>query len=507
MRVRTFALWATLGVACSAAGAMLLPAPSARADRPATWRVDPTPDPDTSVTSHFVDGKTLLLDGRVGHATIARDSRGGNAGTFVLATITGADLAPDQHLAPPPVHLAIVVDRSGSMAGPKMNNAVAAAVGAVERMHDGDRATVVSFDTTARVLVPPTVLDASTRPTVEASIRAMRVGGDTCISCALATATAELDAAPGARDEVKRILLISDGEATTGVRDVTGLRAMAARARDRGIGVSTIGVDLAFDQRVMAAIAQESNGRHWFVPDAAALTQVFEEELGTLESAVASEAELAIEPASGVVIDDVLDRSFRREGGRVLVPLGTFDAREEKTVLMRVHVPADVDGAEPVARLALAYRDVLKRDEGHCAGTLAVDVRSDGSAQRELDPFVLARVERSRTARALTDANELFEKGRGDDARATLTRRQKELSSAGPLAVAAATAMPQPSRGFARPVDKDIGEQQAALSQAQSGFAPSASANGAPGQAPAASAPAAKSAVRHNQANATDLAF
>ena len=506
MRVRTFALWAALGVACPSAGAMLLPTPSAKGASQGSWRSDPQPDPDTS-SAHFVDGKTLLLDGRLGHATVSRDSRGGTAGTFVLATVTGADLASDQRLAPPPVHLAIVVDRSGSMAGLKMSNAVAAAVGAVERMHDGDRATVVSFDTTARVLVPPTVLDAGSRPSVESAIRAMRAGGDTCISCALSTATAELDASPGPRDEVKRILLISDGEATTGVRDVSGLRALAARARDRGIGVSTIGVDLAFDQRVMAGIAQEANGRHWFVPDASALTQVFEEELGTLHTAVASEAELAIEPAAGVVIDDVLDRSFRREAGRVLVPLGTFDAREEKTVLLHVHVPADADGTQPVARLALAYRDVLKRDEGRCAGTLALDVRSDGSAQRELDPFVAARVERSRTARALTDANELFEKGRGDDARAALARRQRELASAGPAAVAAATAMPAPARGFARPVDKDISDQTAALEQAQSGFAAGASANGAPGQPPAASTPAAKSAVRHNQANASDLAF
>jgi len=493
---------------------MLLPAPSARGDSPGGWRVDPSSGTDATAAldrgsapdspSHFVDGKTLLLDGRLGHASIPRDSRGGTAGTFVLATVTGGDLAPGEHIAPPPIHLALVVDRSGSMAGPKMSNAIAAAVGAVERMRDGDRATVVSFDTTARVLLPPTTLDASSRPSVESAIRAMRVGGDTCISCALATATAELDASPGPRDEVKRILLISDGEATTGVRDVTGLRALAARARDRGIGVSTIGVDLAFDQRVMGAIAQESNGRHWFVPDASALTQVFEEELGTLETAVASQAELAIEPAAGVVIDDVLDRSFRRDAGRVLVPLGTFDAREEKTVLLRVHVPADSNGTQPVARLALAYRDVQHRDEERCAGTLALEVRSDGSAQRSLDPFVAARVERSRTATALTEANDLFEKGKGDDARAALSRRQRELASAGPAAVAAATAMPAQQRGFARPVDKDIGEQESSLAQAQSAFAPSASVDGRPAQPPAAHSPAGRSAVRNNQVNAND---
>ena len=506
MRVRSFALWAALGVAGSVGGAWLLPAPSARGAGPAVRLADPAPDPQAP-GSHFVDGKTLLLDGRLGHASIARDPRSGKAGTFVLATVTGADVSPDVRIAPPPVHLAIVVDRSGSMAGPKMNNAVAAAVGAIERMHDGDRATVVSFDTAARVLVPPTSIDASTRPSVESAIRAMRAGGDTCISCALSTATAELDASPGPRDEVKRILLISDGEATTGIRDVGGLRSLAARARDRGIGVSTIGVDLAFDEKVMAAIAQESNGRHWFVPDASALAQVFEEELGTLETAVASDAELAIDPAPGVVVDDVLDRAFRREGGRILVPLGTFDPRQEKTVLLRVHVPADADGAQPVAQLALAYRDIVERDEGRCSGSLALDVRSDGSAQRDLDPFVAARVERNRTTRALTEANELFEHGRGDEARAALARRQSELAVVAKPAVAAATAMPEPSRAFARPVDKDFDEQQSALAQAQSGFAGPAAASAAPGHAAAPSTPAGKSAVRQNQANAVDLAF
>jgi Ca-activated chloride channel homolog len=468
--------------------------------------VEPAAD-TVQATSHFVDGKTLLLDGRLGHASVARNTAGGTAGTFVLATVTGADLAADDRIAPPPVHLAIVIDRSGSMEGVKMRNAVAAAVGAVERMHDGDRATVISFDDKARVLVPPTTIEPSTRPSVEASIRGMRAEGDTCISCALDVATATLDSSPGPRDEVRRILLISDGEPTTGVRDVRGLRALAAKARDRGFAVSTIGVDLAFDEKVMAAIAQESNGRHFFVPDPGALEQVFEQELGTLETALATDADLAIEPAQGVVVEDVLDRSFRREAGRIVVPLGAFDPRQEKTVLMKVRVPADADGSQPVVRLSLAYRDVVKRDDGRCAGELALDVRSDGSAQRDLDPFVAARVERNRTTRALTEANELFEKGHFAEARAELARRETELSKAKAPAVAAATALPAPARGFARPVDKDFGDQQEALAQAQSGFASTPAASAAPGAPPPQATPAAKSAVRSNQANATNLAF
>ena len=237
MRVRTFALWAALGARVLGRRGRARsrpPPPAATLPGRAGGRPRPTPQ---RATSHFVDGKTLLLDGRLGHASIARDPVGGKAETFVLATVTGAGRRGRGALrTPPPVHLAIVVDRSGSMAGAKMSNAVAAAVGrgrADARRRPGDARLVRRR--CARVLVPPTVLGASTRPSVEASIRAMRAGGDTCISCALTMATAELDASPGPRDEVKRILLISDGEATTGVRDVRGLRALAAR---RGTGAS-----------------------------------------------------------------------------------------------------------------------------------------------------------------------------------------------------------------------------------------------------------------------------
>jgi Ca-activated chloride channel homolog len=506
MRVRSFALWSMLGVSLASAAAFLLPVPAAHGGGGASQHPvgDPGSDPATPDRAHFVDGTTLLLDGRLGHASIERDARGDSASTFVLATVTGVKAGQGDTSRPPPVHLALAVDRSGSMAGPKMANAIAAAVGAVDRMHEGDRVTVVAFDDTARLVVPPTTIDAATRPAVESSIRAMHAGGDTCISCALERATEALDASPGPRDEVRRILLISDGEATTGIRDTTGLRTLAARARDRGFSVSTIGVDLAFDEKVMAAIAQESNGRHWFVPDASALGQVFDQELGSLETAVATNADLTIEPAPGVVVDDVLDRSFRREGGRIVVPLGAFDPQEEKTVLLSVRLPADGTGTEPVAKLSVAYRDVDAGRDRESAGSLEVDVRDDGTAQKELDPFVAARVERSRTARSLLKANELFSRGHAAAAHAELARRAQELATAAPTAVARAEALPPAP---VRPIKDDFEVQRKAIVAAQSGFSAANAAGGAAGAPAAPATPAAKSTEKTNQASATDLAF
>ena len=222
------------------------------------------------------------------------------------------------------MNLAIVIDRSGSMRGPRLANAIAAATGIVERMRDGDRVTVVSFDDAAQVVVPPTLASATSRPGVEAAIRSIRPGGDTCLSCGLESAMTELDEARASADEVDRAILLSDGAANRGVRDAGGLRAIAGRMRDRGCAVTTVGLDVDFDEKVMAAIASESNGHHYFVADAGDLAQVFDRELDSLLATVARDAELVITPARGVEITEVFDRAFRREGSRVVVPLGTF---------------------------------------------------------------------------------------------------------------------------------------------------------------------------------------
>jgi Ca-activated chloride channel family protein len=377
--------------------------------------------------------------------------------------------------------------------------------------------TVVTFDTSAQVVVPPTRTSASTRSSIEAAIRNIRLGGDTCISCGLEAAMSELTSAstffPGG-DHVTRMMLLSDGATNNGIKDIPGLRALAGRMRDRGCTISTIGVDVDFDEKVMAAIAVESNGRHYFVANASDLPSIFAQEFDSLLSSVARDTELAVELAPGVEVDQVFDRSFRREGSKVIVPFGTFGAKQEKTVLMKLRVPSDHDGVQPVASLKLAYRDLVQRTNGSCQGDLALLVTSDGSAQKDLDPFVSTRLQRSRTSQTLQEANLLFEQGRAGEAHEKLAQQEQELRATGDVASRAAKAAPK-RPGHAFDVDRDFERQLAAVAQAESSFgnAPTTAARGGGGLAngaPAAAPPApssreGKSGVRSNQQNASEL--
>jgi Ca-activated chloride channel family protein len=321
----------------------------------------------------------------------------------------------------------------------------------------------------------------------------------------------ELARARRASDEVDRTILLSDGAANRGITDAGGLRGLAARMRDRGCAVSTIGLDVDFDEKVMAAIATESNGRHTFVANAADLPGVFERELEGLLATVARDAELVVVPAPGVTVPEVFDRAFRGEGDRVIIPLGTFGAQQEKTALLRLMVPADGQGIAPVASLSLRWRDLGTRSDGAVTASLSLDVTPPGSPS-ELDPFVAARLERSRTARTLTDANTLFEQGKRDEARRRLTTHAAELASAARKAKAAAAQPGAPPAFRDLTLNQDFQAQSRALSAAESGFAsaPAATAQASP-LPHAAPKPSpqdsreGKAAVRANQSEATEL--
>lgn len=524
MKLKTTAILAVCGVLASAAGAFAIPVShpgsyEGASTDPSVIGADGKGSKDGkpwggAPGARMTAGDTLLVDARLGHGSISKGARGE---TYLFASVTAADdKAP---AAAPPLNLAIVIDRSGSMKGERIANAMNAAVAAIERMRDGDSVSVVSFDTAAQVVVPPTRLAGGNRSSIEAAIRSIRLGGDTCISCGLDEGMQQLALTPLGGDRVNRMILLSDGATNAGVRDMGGLRSMAGRMHGRGVTISTIGVDVDFDEKIMAAIANEANGRHYFVANASGLANVFSQEFDDLLASVAKETEVAIELAPGVEVDEVFDRTFRREGNKLIVPFGTFSAKQEKTVLVKLRVPTDREGSQPVADVKLAFRDLVKKSDASCSGSLAVAVKSDGSEQKDMDPFVAARLERSRTAQTLTEANKLFESGRTEEARAKLAERKGDLAKAksGALALATATASPfaAPPRA-SKPLARDFDDQSAAVAQAEANFVPppvtASPAGGGFGSGSGRFAPAppsreGKAQVRANQEKASTFGF
>jgi Ca-activated chloride channel homolog len=484
MKIRTVGALAVLGMLFTSLGVRTMTRDAvARPDdrgRPFTSERGATPEQ----AGGFSSGQTLRVEGRLGHARLA--ARRGEE-TFVLLNVR-ADAAARGREARR--HLTILIDRSGSMQGRKLQDAITAAQGAVRRLSDGDLVSVIDYSTRASVLVLPSAVDGEMRERVIAAVSRLGADGDTCISCALDESRAVLAARPGF---VSRVLLLSDGEATSGVRDLPGMRRVAESVRNAGATVTTIGLGVDYNERMMAAIALQTNGRHHFAESGENLAAIFDQELSGLERSVARDARLELELGDGVEVMDLSGLGFSREGSRVVVSLGTLAAGEERTVLARVRIASDRSGERPVALTRLSYEDLTTGRAASSEGRLTATFTTDGSRSL-LDPVVATQVERTGTVSALNDANDLFQRGDAEAARATVAQKLAEVRTRRAGALAAAPAPKKES------VARSFDQQEAALGQAANGFA----------EPPAGAAPRAgsssKAALKRNQAAASELA-
>ena len=439
----------------------------------------------------FTVGDTLRVQGRLGHAALEA-RRGGE--TFVMLELS----ADDEEIASTaaPVNLSIVLDRSRSMEGKRMANAVAAARGMVRRLRDGDTVSVVAYNSGTEVLVPATTIDERTRGDVLFSLRGVEARGHTCISCGI---EAGVDAIGRRTGGVNHMLLLSDGEANFGVRDVQGFRRIAERARQGDISISTVGVDVDYNERVMFAVSQSSNGGHYFVENTADLPSIFDQELASLVATVVSDAEVELDLAPGVEVLEVLDRSFTRDGNRLIVPFGAFSTGETKTLLVRLRVPSGDAGERPVASVRARFDDLTadRFDDrrGLVEGRLLATLTDDRDDVSELDPVVEARLGRSETAESLSRANELFSSG-------DLAAAKRELEDKRSRIRKRKSAAKTKSGGkLDNKLDADFESQLKTLEEAERGFSDAAAA--APAAPPASRA--GKAQVRSNVGQLDDL--
>jgi Ca-activated chloride channel family protein len=449
---------------------------TAAVEDPAKKQPEPKPLEDRS---HFTAGKTLMASGRLGNAVLPAETE---SQTFLFVDVT-ADAASRASVQVP-LNLAIAIDRSGSMKGKRMDNAMAAARSAVKRLRNGDIVSVITFNTMAEAMVMPTTIDDTSRAKVLAALDEPRTTGDTCISCGVETGMRLL----GSHDNmVSRILLLSDGIPTAGVRDLPGFQRIAEDCRRMNASITTIGVDVDYDEKVMSELAKDSNGGHFFVADPTGLPAILDQEMDALTKTVANSTDLVVDLAPGVFAEQVFDRASTSLGSQLVVPLGSFTAGQTKTLLVRVRVPRGPAGERPVATVRLRYDDLATGKDGSCEGDLIAQLTEDQSKLTPLDGQVSARVSSSETAAALEQANDLFRNGNADEARELIRKKRAEMQ------MRHDDAMPTVAPAAAPDVEEAFSKQAAALDKATGGMGEGSSSRGG------------KTQIRANEKDAFDL--
>ncbi len=173
--------------------------------------------------------------------------------------------APDDKEERMSVALGLVIDRSGSMSGQKIELCKSAAVATVDLLSSKDYVTVVSFDSSAHVVVPITRVDD--KGTINGQIAQLSSGGGTNMQPGM---TAARQALSGVKAKAKHMIVLSDGQTNGG-----GYRQMATEMKAEGITVSTVGIGSGFNAALMQTIAAAGGGQFYHSFDPTNLPRIF----------------------------------------------------------------------------------------------------------------------------------------------------------------------------------------------------------------------------------------
>ena len=284
------------------------------------------PHPKTPATSGGVRLATQLVQDKI-HM--------GGDGTVSVALTLAADPRPDANEeARRPLDLVVVLDRSGSMAEEgKLRHAAQAILGLLSRLSETDRFALVSYSDQVQQHGGLMPLTPTNRTMLEAAVRSILPNGSTNLGAGLQEGI-QLLTSTERNGRNTRVILISDGLANRGVTDPAALGSMASAGAERGLGVSTIGVGLDFNEHLMTAIADKGCGNHTFMESPAAFAQVFEAELRSSKAVVASSVEVHLPLGPGISLVHAAGYPIEmRDGFAVLRPGDLLSGQSRKLFL------------------------------------------------------------------------------------------------------------------------------------------------------------------------------
>jgi len=236
-------------------------------------------DPYDAVVISDVDRKDFTEGQMQAVATYVRDLGGGflmagGENTYGKDGYTGSTLEEvlpvtfETDKERQSISMVVVLDRSGSMAGSKMDLAKEATKAPLNLLKEDDHFGVLTFDYNFQWAVK--ITEAKNKDEIRQTISKIVATGNTNIYPALREAYEKLKETPG---ETKHIILLSDGQ--TPAEDFKGLAAEMLKDK---ITISTVAVTAASDRVLLENIANWGGGRPYYVENPSSVPQIFQDE-------------------------------------------------------------------------------------------------------------------------------------------------------------------------------------------------------------------------------------
>ena len=290
-----------------------------------------------------------------------------------------------------PVAMTLVLDRSGSMSGQKLEQARRSVLQALERMQDSDWFGFVAYDHAAQTLVPLQPVGPN-RASIRATVMNVRTGGGTQIPQGLERGFQTLQSAPAGY--ARRIVLVSDGIDGSGV-GVEGARTAVARYGQSAVTVAALGIGTDYEEAFLTAVADAGNGAYAYLATGSELQGFLAQEMSAASAMVAERVafDFALPPNTRFVA--AYGATASHAAGGVHLDVGNMAAGDQRHVVLQLESTAVATG--PLGGIGVRFHFADRgtgRPASLHAGTLQLTGVSDealAAATRNDQAFAAAK--------------------------------------------------------------------------------------------------------------------
>ncbi|MDJ0687686.1 MAG: VWA domain-containing protein [Xenococcaceae cyanobacterium MO_188.B32] len=328
-----------------------------------------------------------------------------------------------------PLNLALVLDRSGSMAGYPLQNAKTAAQQLVEYLTSEDYLSVVIYDDKAQTVLPTQLV--TDKSNIKNIIGKIGVGGCTNLSGGWLMGCDNVQSQQD-KEKLNRVLLLTDGQANVGVVDPQVLTKTAQEKAEAGIFTTTLGFGHYFNEDLLISMADAGKGNFYFIQSPEDAADVFRVEMESLVSVVAQNLKVQLELTEGVEVTELLNSYSSTKNNNILeIFLGDVYGVETKPLALQFSLPSfAAEGDRQIAKITYSYETIVDGSiqKQSDSLTLSIKVVSSEEAEKiEPDAEVDRQTSQLRIAKVKDEAVSFADKGNYLEAAKILRETVKNL--------------------------------------------------------------------------------
>jgi Ca-activated chloride channel family protein len=326
-----------------------------------------------------------------------------------------------------PQNLCFVLDRSGSMQGPKLASMKDATKRVIDMLTPQDTVAVVIFDDQVQTLV--TATSAADKDALKATIDTIQEAGGTAMSGGLQAGQAEVIRNHGP-DKISSVVLLTDGQ-TWGDEDQC--RAIAQQLGQAGVRVTALGLGAEWNEKLLDDIADATGGISDYIADSSKISSFFQRAVRAAQGTVARDARLLLRLTRDTnpravyrALPTISNLGYQPIGqNEVAVRMGDLEAGAAASVIVELMLPPRAAGSFRIAQAELHYTPLGQEMEQILKQDVLVDITGDANAAK-YDPRVMNLVEKVTAfklqTRALSEAEAGNISGATQKLRAAATR-------------------------------------------------------------------------------------